>query len=636
MLSLPFLLLKLALLFSLGFTQLIRPLQPLQLVQPVQAQFIPTTGPIQHVTTVTATVPDNIPPTTPVLVSPADGSYVTSGKVTFVWHGSSDANGIDHYELSLDGSGYLNVPTTGAEDNNYLLTYDADEDRYALQVKNSIPDGSHTWKIRAIDTLYNGTDSVTWSFILDTQAPSFVLTQVGGVTTSISAQDIKTVPTQPLILTKNSPQLLGHGEADSTVLLTITIPGDPSQTFTHSTDTNGNWGELLSILPRDVIMYLDFTITDQAGHISLLNDIPFTIPTQYFTFPPNLPPSLPPSSSTPTPNTPPVGEVILPTPTTPPTPALITIPLTPAIEIAHEILQESAENMPAPIRRIIETIPPKTRAEIAVLTLRLTPFLLLVIELIGGIMALLSILHRFGKQVTPDLIWKAWQKLQLFPTGKAWFIFNQSQAPQGMVFDSLTHQGVSFAQVEVRTKQGTPVGQVLTDQDGFFQGIALKPGEYQLWVSQPQYQFPSQQDRPSNLDTTTYYQGENFVVGDFSKVGDVSRIDDIGKVGDVSKVGEKIIPLRWLIPVDLAAKTPPKQWPWFISLSGFKSLHSHLFWPFVLLDFIIVLIFPSSWNIAVLATYLYQVGWEIAAWFQKPILAGYAKDSTPQPSDLKS
>ena len=50
--------------------------------------------PKTEVVTVTAGVLDNIPPTTPILISPTNNSYVTTGYVTFVWKGSTDDNGI--------------------------------------------------------------------------------------------------------------------------------------------------------------------------------------------------------------------------------------------------------------------------------------------------------------------------------------------------------------------------------------------------------------------------------------------------------------------------------------------------------------------------------------------------------------
>ena len=53
---------------------------------------------------VTLTIVDNIDPTTPILISPTDNSYVTTGTPTFVWEESTDDRGISKYQWYLKGS----------------------------------------------------------------------------------------------------------------------------------------------------------------------------------------------------------------------------------------------------------------------------------------------------------------------------------------------------------------------------------------------------------------------------------------------------------------------------------------------------------------------------------------------------
>ena len=552
---------------------------------PVQAT--PDSDPKTEEVTISATIPDNIPPTTPVLISPANLGYVTTGYVTFVWVEATDSHGIQEYELSLDGSLYIpDIPTNDAETSKFTLDYNPSTTYYTLKVKNLIADGTHTWKIRAKDNFDRGTDSATWSFTVDTQAPNFILSQVGAVPTSISAQDINTVPVNPIELDENSPQLLGNGETNSTVVLVVTIPSDPTQSFTFTTDVNGNWGQQLGILPRDTIMILDFTITDQHGLVSVLNNVPFIIKRTILTFPP--------TSPTPSPTTSPVpGVSPLPSPPTPPTSPLpsplITIPLTPPIEIAHEILQEILERLPTPITTLVNKIPASLFSISALLLL-----------LSMGLLALLAMINRFGRNLSPALIWRSLQALRFLPAGK----------PQGLVYDSQTHQGIPFALVEVKNENGDIIDRVVTDQNGLYRGLVLEPGKYELVVSHPRYHFPTSQVRPHNLTDHEFYQGEVFEV--LAKYAARNR-------------------LLYLIPIDLLAQPPQKRFQIGPSLEGYQRLNSSLFLPLFIITGILTLIFPVFWNWLVWGSYWVELVFKGKRWLEKPHLTGNTIDTGGQP-----
>mgnify|MGYP005838128675 CR=1 FL=1 len=508
----------------------------------------PNADPKTELITVSASIADNIPPTTPILISPTNNSYLTTGYPTFIWQRSTDENGIKEYELLIDGAVLItDIPPHDAETSQFIVDYEATTDYYTLKVKDLIADGTHTWKMIAIDTLENGSDSATWSFTIDTQAPSFVLTQVGTVPTSISAQDISTVPTSPIELTENSPQLLGSGEANSTVFLTVTIPGDPTQSFTATTDINGNWGQLLGILPRDVIINLDFTITDQAGLISILNNVPFMIRTDLFVFPPQdpTPSPLPTLSPGATPST-------SPPPTTPTTPILFTIPLTPAIEIAHEILQETIEKTPAPIKELIAQIPPQVRKEMAQAAANSTPVISLGVTSPLIILAILSIVNRFHNNLSPKLVWETMQALHLLPA--------LGDHPQGFIFNSQTEARIPFALLEIRSEDEETIDQVVTDEDGFYRGLDLDSGEYQFIATHPDYK--------AHLQTGHAYP---------------------------------------LIPIDLLTEAPQKRVKVGPSLSSFNMINKALFWPLFIITGGLTLIFPSLWNWLILATYPLQL-----------------------------
>jgi hypothetical protein len=570
------------------------------LLSPSTAQAT-TPDPKTEIITVTAGVLDNVPPTTPILISPENNSYVTTGYVTFVWQGSTDSNGIKEYELLIDGSVLItDIPPNDAETSEFTLDYDSTTDYYTLQVKNLIADGTHTWKIIAIDTLENGSDSATWSFTIDTQAPNFILSQVGDVPTSISAQDISTVPTNPIELDENSPKLLGNGEANSTVVLTVTIPGDPTQTFTNTTDINGNWGQQLGILPRDIIMTLDFIITDQAGLISVLNNVQFIIKTKVIVFMAASPSPSPSPTIAPSPGATPLPTPSMtPTPPPSPRPPLISIPLTPPIEIAHEILQETWERLPAPLKAIVARVPAETREYLVATAVNIFPISTLLLLAFIGLLALLAMISRFGKGLSPRLIWRTLQALGLFPSGK----------PQGLVYDSQTHQGIPFALIEIRNEDDETINQVVTDKNGIYRGLVLKPGRYRLVVLHPDYHFPTSQVRPAHLTDHEFYLGEVFEI--------------------LEKYPAKN-QMLYLIPIDVATPTPQNKSRGRLALQSFSSLNQALFFPLFLTTGILTIIFPTLWNWLVFGGYCLQVIYKASYWFKTPGLTGAIIDTGGQ------
>ena len=484
------------------------------------------------------------------------------------------------------------IPPNDAETPRFTLDYDEATEYFTLKVKELITDGTHTWKIIALDTFENGSDSATWSFTVDTQAPSFILSQVGSVPTSISAQDINTVPSDPIELDANSPQLLGNGEANSTVVLLVTIPDDPTQTLTNTTDVNGNWGEKLGILPRDIIITLDFTITDQAGLISVLNGVQIIIPTEVFAFPP----ASPSPSPSPSPEASPIPGVSPsppPPPSSPPPSPLIVIPLTPPIEIAHEIIQETLERLPAPLKALVARVPAETRAYLATTATSLSPISALLLLALMGLLALLAMISRFGKDLSPRLIWRTLQALRLLPAGK----------PQGLVYDSQTHQGIPFALVEIRDEDDETIDLVVTDKNGIYRGLTLEPGKYQLVVSHPNYHFPTSQVRPAYLTNYEFYQGEVIEVLEKYPAKDQ---------------------MLYLIPIDLVKKTRRP-------LLQFNYLSSALFLPLFVTTGILTLIFPTFWNWLVFGSYLFQVIYKASYWFKTPTLTGNSIDTSGQP-----
>jgi hypothetical protein len=106
---------------------------------------------------------DILPPTIPVLIAPANGSFRNSGMVTFVWHRSSDyTSGVHHYTLQ-----YANNPGfSGA------VTRDSVADT-SYTVSSALTDTTWYWRLRATDRAGNQCNwSTTWLFEVDSRAPA--------------------------------------------------------------------------------------------------------------------------------------------------------------------------------------------------------------------------------------------------------------------------------------------------------------------------------------------------------------------------------------------------------------------------------------------------------------------------------
>lgn len=88
--------------------------------------------------------------------------------------------------------------------------------------------------------------------------------------------------------------------------------------------------------------------------------------------------------------------------------------------------------------------------------------------------------------------------------------------PKGRVYHSQTSKPIANALVVVQDENRF-VKAALTNKNGLYDGFKLAPGQYHLQVSQPQFIFPSQQDRPHNRSLKNFYLGEKVAVrSDFS------------------------------------------------------------------------------------------------------------------------
>lgn len=458
---------------------------------------------------VSAVVPDTQAPSVPILINPADNAVLSYNTPSFQWYESSDNVAMSHYALYLNGGVFFNnIPLTATENAYYILTYDALNGIYTLILKNSLSDRAYTWNIVAVDYANLSSSSDVWHFTIDTLAPTFVLKQIGDTAVDISASNVNSVPSTPIIIfkndaTANEPVLIAYGEANSEVKLTVTIPNDLTQTFTGQTDANGYYELKLGILPRDTDIKLDFIITDRVGHVSVLEAVYFRISLQYW------PTSTPIPSSTATPTTrpsltpiqsvsPTLSTTIKPSTSVSPKPSISIspqpsgiIPIIPPKEIIHEAGDELIELLPESTSDSIRSF---LRSE---LWLNLAPLMGLLFLLGFYFLAFILLLSKFISDLSFVLVKKL--LLLLFP------IF--FKAKKNLVFEYRETSASPLVKVELLNENSQVLDFAITNLQGNFDDLKTQ-GKWHLRVKDNNFYYPIGDQKPAQLEFWHFYQGQ--------------------------------------------------------------------------------------------------------------------------------
>ncbi len=468
---------------------------------------------------VSATVPDSVPPSVPILIEPADESSLADNTPTFRWYEATDNLALSNYVFYLNEAVlYAGIPLINTDNSYYTLEYDSLNGIYSLTPKAILVDASYSWKIAAVDYANLSSSSDIWNFRIDTLTPSFVLKKIGDIDVNISAADVGSVSTSPIIIfgsdaTANEPTLVALGEANSSVKLTVTIPDDLSQTFTTSIDGNGNYSLKLGILPRDTDIRLDFIITDGVGHVSVLEKVYIRIALQYWptatstitltptsilspsvSSSPILTKTISPSLTT----KPSLTSTLSPTftPTATPTSTGI-IPIIPPREIIHEVGDELVEAMPeATASYIRDFLSSKLWQNLSLL------FALLLI-IAFYLLSFLILLSKFFYMISWPLIKKI--AILLFPSF--------SKASKNLVFEYRDTLASPLTKVVLLGQDDQVIDFAITNLNGNFDDLSYPVDKkWRLKVEDDNFYYPIGDEKPSQLEYWQFYQ--NQLIGD--------------------------------------------------------------------------------------------------------------------------
>jgi len=506
-------------------------------------------------TRVSAIVQDLVPPSIPILIAPTDSSQHTSGDVSFTWVESTDNWQMSHYRLIINGSvAYDTIPLNPATTAQYELTYDVSLGQYTLNPTANLADGTYSWRIEAVDVMDNSSSSVTWTFTIDTLAPFFTISQIGTHSVTITTLDSASIPVEPIILTANNPTLSGTGEAGSSVTLTLTEPDDSTTQLQFSIAADGTWSIELGTLPRSRLIRLDFLIVDQAGNVSVLENVRLLLPAAFIEIP--VPPILLPI----------IPPVLLPEP---PEPPVIQIPITPPQELIPEIeelippaLIELSSGMAATYQEFSLSFVPILLAGLGVLSLLLLPVLKTV-----------SFFSLYAGKLGFGAFWKVWWAVGL----DGWW------RDQSVVVTYPEQDIVARTLVRIRgvdSSKATVTKDLISDERGVIPAFGIGPGRYRITVLDERLEYPVLNKTPLHLDRQRFYIGQEI------------------EVTAESKEPWLVIPAGTLKPLDPSSNWKRRvlrwktlQWPVAIAASGLVGL-----WPSVI-GIIAIGLYLSSWSL---------------------------------------
>lgn len=440
--------------------------------------------------------------TSPLLISPSDNSLTNNRYQNFVWQPATSTSGIHHYTLYLDDLIIVPYITNALYQNTSIYTANFTNNRFYLQLKSPLSEGSHTAKVLAYTNQNNSSSSSTHTFTVDATIPLIILQAVDKHIVYWASHDPYSIPPtnqRHFDVTTSQPLLTGKTEAGANLKLSLACPANtPScqdQSYT-GTVSDGNWKHRFYHLESGLTYTAYLSATDPAGNSNIFPAFTVTYtPTSIFTLP-----IFP--TTTPTPKT-----TLTPTPTP-----------RPAEELAPLIEPPPAPTLPpAPTTTPTTTVfPPDWFLPLA--------FLLLLAHLAFTAFASaipLTLIPRFlGLLLLPPF---------LFPRDDLTLTIDSQNSTHLLPFTiidifSLDQIQNNFNQLATLIPQQRlhhlqpvltrPQHRLISDFQGSF-NLQLSPGHYLLTAHHPGYTYPDQliPPSPTNNQTTTFiYHAETITI----------------------------------------------------------------------------------------------------------------------------
>ncbi len=435
---------------------------------------------------VTATVQDRESPSIPILISPEDEAILITNTPTFVWNGSTDNVGINHYDLWVNGIIYISEISPIDQDTAlFTLVVNEDTNTFSLTIKTTVSDGDYTWNIVASDAIGNTATSATWDFSIDTLAPYLSITKIEDETVLITTANSQTLPSEPIAVKHKDPLISGLGEPNTTLLIILAIPGQNTLSTTYHIGTDGTWQYQFPKLDKNTLVTLTLIIEDSAGHTNTLTPIQFIYKASAETV--ISPTAVAPVTTTiyPKPSIYLVAQTPTPVPTLRPSQQS---PLQPFITLFN--------------RPKSDLVIKRGKDRVTFITEERRPFwewLAPLILLSPSLIMVIVLIHIFGR--IPDL---TMVKLIIW-----WFGWRRKQNPDGEVHDRSSLQPLWLIPIEVvNPVNGKSTIISVTDRFGNFLLPRIETGNLILQPRWSGLQFPSVAKRPQSVPWHRFYLGE--------------------------------------------------------------------------------------------------------------------------------
>ena len=201
---------------------------------------------------------DGTPPAPFSLTSPADNAWQSRYPAfNLQWAPTSDGasatpSGLDHYDVSIDGQVRVTVPAaqTSVSSNTSNIYY-------------ALTDGSHTWRVTAVDAVGNSTTAAGRTIRMDSTAPAFP------VFTPVPANNSWGTNTAPTVQWQLATDT-GSSVASQRVVLDSSSQFDPGASATSFT---------FPMSLADGLHYWYILATDQAGNSATTGTFTFGVDT---------------------------------------------------------------------------------------------------------------------------------------------------------------------------------------------------------------------------------------------------------------------------------------------------------------------------------------------------------------------